>query len=719
VKNRKELDKQFLFERFDPSSTYIKPGHKREEQVKSVQECLPPYINRSAEKPEPKAPPVSACSSPVSAKKYHFADLVDISLIQKLLNECYSITGVTNALLDVDNKILSSVGWQGICDDFHRTCPGTAKRCQQSDSYIFDHLQDGTYVGYKCMNGLVDYAVPIIVEGQHLATIYAGQCLHERPDNKYFRQQAREHGFDETEYMKALEQVPIISEERMENIMNFYSQLVQVIATMGLERRRQIESAEGKFVKAFHCCPDPITISTLEDGSYVEVNEAWVESTGFERHEVIGRTGSELGIWMTPYKRDLLINSIRESGSVHSIETAFQTKFGEVLSYLTSADFLEINGTDYLLCIHKDISDRKRMEEKLHLSEECFSKAFNASPIIMCINSLEEDMVIDVNHQFCQVLGFTREEVLGQTLTALGFWLDVTERQLITSMIKKKQSVRDMEIHFATKSGEPRLGEYSAERIDVAGQACMLSLLIDITDKRQMEIEMNRLDRLNLVGEMAASIGHEIRNPMTTVRGFLQMLQAQHNFMDDNETLELMIDELDRANAIITEFLSLAKHKLSKLEYTDLNVVIKNMLPLLSVHALPQEKSVNIELADAAWVLADEKEIRQLLLNLVRNGLEAMHPGGILTIRTAMEEEYIVLSIEDQGEGIAPQILDKLGTPFLSTKENGTGLGLAVCYGIAKRHNASINIQTGLQGTTFQIKFNGMFQYVLSQKILF
>ncbi len=699
MENINELDNQFSHEWTDLS---MKAGYKRKEQDIYIEEWLLPYNNKSAGKPESR-------ENPCSGKKYRFADLVDISLIDKLLHGCYSITGVTNALLDIDNKILSAVGWQDICIKFHRASPYTEKRCRQSDSYIFDHLCVGSYVGYKCRNGLVDYAVPIIVEDQHLATIYAGQCLHEPPDKEYFRQQARENEFDEIEYMKALDQVPIISKEHMENIMNFYSQLVQVIATMGLERRRQIEAAEGKFVKAFHCSPDPITITTLEEGRYVEVNDAWVERTGFARHEAVGHTGGELGIWLSPYKRELLTKSICKSGSVQCIETNFRTRSGEIRNYLISADILNIDQTSYLLCIHKDITERKQMEEKLRLSEECFSKAFNASPIIMCITTLEgEGTVIDVNDQFCRVLGFTREEVLGKNSLDAGFWLDVSERLLVTIMIKKKQSVRDMEIQFVTKSGELRMGLYSAERIDIAGQACILSLLIDITERRQMEIEMNRLDRLNLVGEMAASIGHEIRNPMTTVRGFLQMLQGKNNYLDDSETLELMIDELDRANAIITEFLSLAKHKLVKLEDTDLNLIIRHMMPLLQVHALPQDKLVQLQLADSARVLADEKEIRQLLLNLVRNGLEAMPPGGVLTIRTVREGQYIVLAIEDQGPGIAPQILEKIGTPFFSTKENGTGLGLAVCYGIARRHNASIDIETSSEGTTFQIRFNSM-----------
>jgi len=89
-----------------------------------------------------------------SAKKYHFSDLVDVGLIHKLLFQCYAITGIPNALLDVDNNILSAIGWQDICTQFHRACPYTENRCRQSDSYIFNNLHNGTYVGYQCLNGI-------------------------------------------------------------------------------------------------------------------------------------------------------------------------------------------------------------------------------------------------------------------------------------------------------------------------------------------------------------------------------------------------------------------------------------------------------------------------------------------------------------------------------------------------------------------------------------
>lgn len=227
----------------------------------------------------------------------------------------------------------------------------------------------------------------------------------------------------------------------------------------------------------------------------------------------------------------------------------------------------------------------------------------------------------------------------------------------------------------------------------------------NISERKMYEKEMARLDRLNLVGQMAAGIGHEIRNPMTTVRGFLQLLGDKEEFARSKNYFELMIEELDRANSIITEFLSLAKNKVVDLKPVSLNQLIENIYPLIQADAMVSDKEIITELQDTDVLLLDEKEIRQLILNLVRNGLEAMAGGGKLTIRTLMEGEETVLIVKDEGSGMRPEDLEKIGTPFFTTKENGTGLGLATCYSITARHNAEIQIETGPSGTTFYVRF--------------
>lgn len=224
-----------------------------------------------------------------------------------------------------------------------------------------------------------------------------------------------------------------------------------------------------------------------------------------------------------------------------------------------------------------------------------------------------------------------------------------------------------------------------------------------------MDLEIARLDRLNTVGELASVISHEVRNPLTTVKGFLQILQGKEDCTKYLSFFEIMIDELDQANSIITEFLSMGQRIVSPMEKGNINTIIETLFPLIHADALGQDKIVRISLSDVPDLVLSNKEIRQMILNLCRNGLEAMSKGGELIIQTYVEKDRIVLAVTDQGNGIKPEILEKLGTPFLTTKQNGTGLGVGICYKIAEKHNAKVEVDTGPSGTTFYVRFEHSF----------
>jgi len=225
------------------------------------------------------------------------------------------------------------------------------------------------------------------------------------------------------------------------------------------------------------------------------------------------------------------------------------------------------------------------------------------------------------------------------------------------------------------------------------------------TELIENEKKMARLDRLHLVGQMAVSIGHEVRNPMTTVRGYLQLFQNNEKYSEYKDRLDLMIEEIDRANAIITEFISLANYKAINLQRNNLNAVLNSILPLIQADALRTEQNVYFEPNDIPDVVFDKEEICQLVLNLVRNSLEATRFSGIIRIRTSLVNGQVVLSVYDTGHGISKDILDHLGTPFVTTKDTGIGLGLPICYSIAERNKATIHVKTSKTGTNFDICF--------------
>ena len=227
-----------------------------------------------------------------------------------------------------------------------------------------------------------------------------------------------------------------------------------------------------------------------------------------------------------------------------------------------------------------------------------------------------------------------------------------------------------------------------------------------LQQKKKEDEEIAKLERLNVIGEMAAGIAHEIRNPMTAVRGFLQLLEGKQELNNYRRFFSLMIGELDRANSIISEFLSIARNTSGYIKPGNIKSLVASLYPLLMADALSEEKNVEVNLQEVPDLIMNEEEIRQLVLNLARNGLEAMPAGGTLTLKTYSDDNQIVLAVKDQGGGIDPDILPKLGTPFLTSKKNGTGLGLAVCYGIAARHNARLDFETGPQGTEFRVRFS-------------
>jgi len=371
--------------------------------------------------------------------------------------------------------------------------------------------------------------------------------------------------------------------------------------------------------------------------------------------------------------------------------------------------FFDFDGSRLVLKIGIDITDLKQAMEDLQLSEKRFAKAFNANPGVMAIMSLIDSSgdirFIDVNTSFENVMGYHRDEVTGRTTSALGIWANPVDLEIIKGIILEQQGFRNIEIPFRIKSGEIMTGLVSAETIEFGGETCLIVNITDITERKQMAKEMARLERLNLVGEMAIGIGHEIRNPMTTVKGFLQILMTRNEYFKDRDYFELMVSELDRANSIITEFLSLARDKAVSLRPQNLNHIIQALSPLISADGMVSDQSIEFELWDIPDLNLDEKEIRQLILNLVRNGFEAMPTGGKLIIKTFQDSDEVILAVKDGGRGIAPEILEKIGTPFFTTKDTGTGLGLAVCYSIAARNNARIEIETGPEGTTFYARF--------------
>lgn len=504
--------------------------------------------------------------------------------------------------------------------------------------------------------------------------------------------------------------VPV--ELSMENLLDGEGRVCGRIGVIrDITERRLVEAAledsEEKYRTVFENSGTSI-IMIEEDDSISLVNSEFERLTGFRKAEVTGRVWTDLVHEADRERVEEFYRNRRANPDRAPRECEFRVydKQGRIRYIFSTLSLIQEGKRSIASMI--DITKRKKAEDDLRESREWFARAFNDNPLPMLIIDYREGRLVEVNNSFLQVTGFPRREVIGCRVRDLNIWECQKQYERIRELVINQKSIKNLEGRFRTKWGQELDWLVSLERLALGGKIYVFAVINDVTEIRKLESQVTRLDRLNLVGEIAASIGHEIRNPISIVRGFLQLLggkqgcaECQHN---SREFFDLMIGELDRANGIITEFLTLARKK-QDFQSDNLNSIIEALLPLLQADAAFLDKSVKVRLEDIPDLMLDEKEIRQLILNLARNGLEAMDGGGTLTIRTSDAGEEVVLAVEDQGSGMDSEVLKKIGTPFFTTKDEGTGLGLAVCYSIAAHHNAIIDVETGPNGSTFRVRF--------------
>ncbi|NLI90708.1 MAG: hypothetical protein GX434_00490 [Peptococcaceae bacterium] len=231
-------------------------------------------------------------------------------------------------------------------------------------------------------------------------------------------------------------------------------------------------------------------------------------------------------------------------------------------------------------------------------------------------------------------------------------------------------------------------------------------MIEDINPDYELHSVCNCLDELKLIRKIAGTVAHEVRNSLSIVRGQLQLLEGNNQLKKYHEKVETMITEIDRAAEILTELLHMSKPSRAKLEKQNVNQILHQLYQLLQAEALINLQEVIYELEDIPDVMLDKKRFRQVVLNLVNNGLQAMNEHKKITIRTFARDGKVYFVVKDQGGGIPPEVLNKLGTPFVTTKAGGTGLGLAASYQIIAEHKAGIQVDSGSDGTTFTIIFD-------------
>ncbi|MEH7239170.1 HAMP domain-containing sensor histidine kinase [Bacillus sp. JJ1562] len=220
--------------------------------------------------------------------------------------------------------------------------------------------------------------------------------------------------------------------------------------------------------------------------------------------------------------------------------------------------------------------------------------------------------------------------------------------------------------------------------------------------------QIQQSERLKISGQLAAAVAHEIRNPLTVVKGFLQLFeQESSNSPDRKGYVTLMIDELNSAEQVISQFLSLAKPiKNRETEIVDVKVILKSVTDLLYSYGLLHENRIELKVTGECNISANNIELKQVLINIIKNAIEASNVGDLVLVTAGKEKKFVVIKVIDYGRGMSEEEVDSLGTPFYSLKSKGTGLGMMISFNIIEKYNGTIHFQTTEgHGTTVIIRF--------------
>jgi len=369
--------------------------------------------------------------------------------------------------------------------------------------------------------------------------------------------------------------------------------------------------------------------------------------------------------------------------------------------------------------LERENAQHQETEKALRLSEERFSKAFRSNPLPMLIYSLSNEQCLDANAQFLTMLDFPPPDVIGRSLAELQVLPDEARWSRMREQLQRFRSARNWEYAFRTRSGALRQTLLWAELIEVAAEPCVLLIVEDVTERRDLEEQLHQAQKMEAMGQLASGIAHDLNNILTVVQGHVELLLAANNIEPQAaNSLKQVALASSRAAGLTRQLLTFSRKQAVQPKVLSLSNEVQSLKGMLA-RLIGEHIQLQCECAqNLPRILADPCNLEQIIMNLVVNARDAMPRGGTLTIKAAAIQidesrrrhpaarpgQYVCLSVADTGCGIRPEILSRIFEPFFTTKEvgQGTGLGLATVYGIVKQLNGWIEVESVLgKGSNF------------------
>ncbi|MBT2688879.1 PAS domain S-box protein [Bacillus sp. ISL-47] len=459
-----------------------------------------------------------------------------------------------------------------------------------------------------------------------------------------------------------------------------------------------------------NCTADGVAIIDMEN-RFIRVNHMYTVIFGYTEKEVIGKKFTE---FQNPNEVKDIIKLVKLGKVYSNVMTQRYHQDGSVLDISVSySPFRNSKGKIIaVLAIFRDMTDLKSMERELRKTRELYDLITkNTTDMIKVFKKDQTLIYASPSHE--KVLGYSPRELVGKNCCDV---MPPEEKEKFHWMFQNLLETGEpqlIETKLFTSGGETVFVETSISPIlnEEGENELFVAVGRNITDRVNNDAALRNLDRLSIIGQLAAGVAHEIRNPLTSLKGFSKLLQSSVNQEKQDDYLSIIMEELERIDMIVNEFMSLAKPQAIEFEKGNLISILESTINVLHPQALLHNVQIQLDyVEDNIVLLCSPHQLKQVFVNFLKNAIEAMPNGG--NVRIGVERtnhKRVRVAFSDEGPGIHADLLSYLGTPFYTTKDKGIGLGLTVSNKIIQEHHGSMRIESQIgEGTTVLVELDSI-----------
>jgi len=497
----------------------------------------------------------------------------------------------------------------------------------------------------------------------------------------------------------------------------------------------QMKESREEFQTLFNLMPDPVVIVDGK-GKFLAINDKVEEMTGFTKQELLGKNFLRTGI-VTAKSKAILIKNLAKrmiGMNIEPYEIQVVSKNGQKILVEVNARKIQYEGKQADLVIFRDITKRKKADEALRESEEKFRNLAEQLPNMIFIN--QNGRVVYANTKCEEIMGYKKEEFYSPDFSFLTLIapesVDLVKSNFNRHM--KNEDVLPYEYRIITKKGKKIEVIITSKLIRYKGEKAILGIITDITERKKAEEairhysehleelveertrevkrvqeQLLKAERTAAIGELATMVGHDLRNPLQSIENATYYLNKELSRLYPSvaipqkamEMLQIINDSVNYADKIIRDLKDFSLTKKPIFKKTDVNVIVKDALSQVEA---PENVELITELGHLPKIKVDKDMMRRAFLNLAINAIQAMENGGTLKVTTKETERFVEVGFKDTGAGISKENMEKIFTPFFTTKAKGMGMGLPICKKFVESHGGSIRVESKEgEGSTFTV----------------